>query len=250
MKISIITVCFNSEKSLEKTINSVISQDYKNIEYIIIDGGSKDNTLNIIEKYKEHITTIVSEKDRGIYDGINKGIQKATGDVISLIHSNDIFVDSNVISNIVNFFENNPGFEIILSDLAFKKNLDDNKITRYYSAKNFKPWMLKIGYSPPHLSAFFKIGVFKKVGLYATNFNIAGDFDYFVKCFLIHKLQFCYLEKCLVYMSTGGTSGKNIFSYLTSSKEINKSLKLNEIYSNIFLTLLRFPIKLIQFILR
>ena len=250
MKISIITVCFNSEKTLEKTINSVLSQNYKNIEYIIIDGGSEDSSLKIIDKYKDNITTIISEKDNGIYDGINKGIQRATGDVISLIHSNDMFVDENVISKIVNFFKSNSNFDIILADLAFKKKLEDKKITRYYSAKNFRPWMLRIGYSPPHLSAFFKTDVFKKVGLYKANFRIAGDFDFFVKCFLKHKIKFNYLEECLIFMSTGGKSGKNFLSYLISSKEINQSLKSNNIYSNIFITFLRFPFKLIQFILR
>ena len=250
MKVSIITISLNSEKTIEKTINSVISQDHKNIEYIIIDGGSKDNTLEIVNKYKSSITKIISEKDKGIYDGINKGIQIATGDIISLIHSNDIFVDTNVISKIANIFKNNTDFDIILANLAFKKNLDEERITRYYSAKNFKPWMLRIGFSPPHSSAFFKSEVFKQVGLYQTNFKIAGDFEYFVRCFLKYKLKFNYLDECLVYMSTGGTSGKNMLSYLISSKEINQSLKSNKIYSNIFFTLLRFPIKLIQFIFR
>ena len=250
MKVSIITVSLNSEKTIEKTINSVISQDHKNIEYIVIDGGSKDNTLKIVNKYKSSITKIISEKDKGIYDGINKGIQIATGDIISLIHSNDIFVDTNVISKIDNIFKNNTDFDIILANLAFKKNLDEERITRYYSAKNFKPWMLRIGFSPPHSSAFFKSEVFKQVGLYQANFKIAGDFEYFVRCFLKHKLKFNYFDECLVYMSTGGTSGKNMLSYLISSKEINQSLKSNKIYSNIFFTLLRFPIKLIQFIFR
>jgi len=250
MKVSVITVCLNSDKTIEKTINSVVSQDYENLEYIVIDGGSDDNTLNIINNYKENITSIVSEKDDGIYDGINKGIKKATGEIIFLIHANDIFVDKNVISKIVNFFKSKPDLDIVLADLAFKKNLNDKKIARYYSAKNFKPWMLRIGYSPPHLSAFFKSKVFKEVGLYETNFKIAGDFDYFVRCFLIHKLKFCYLEECLIFMSTGGTSGKNISSYLTSSKEINQSLNSNSIYSNIFLSFLRFPLKLTQFIFK
>ena len=121
MKVSIITVSLNSEKTIEKTINSVISQDHKNIEYIIIDGGSKDNTLEIVNKYKSSITKIISEKDKGIYDGINKGIQIATGDIISLIHSNDIFVDTNVISKIVNIFKSNTDFDIILANLALKR---------------------------------------------------------------------------------------------------------------------------------
>ena len=250
MKISIITVCYNSDKTIEKTINSVLDQDYKNIEYIVIDGGSQDNTLNIIDNYKSKISYKVSEKDGGIYDGINKGIKRATGDIICLIHANDIFANTNVISKVVSSFKKNPDFKIILADLAFKKDLNDEKILRYYSAKNFKPWMLKIGYSPPHLSAFFRNEVFRKVGLYQTHFKIAGDFDYFVKCFLKHKLRFNYLEECLIYMSTGGTSSKNIFSYWTSSKEINQSLKSNNIYSNIFFTFLRFPMKLIQFITR
>ena len=250
MKVSIITVSLNSEKTIEKTINSVVSQDHKNIEYIIVDGESKDNTLKIVNKYKSNITKIISEKDKGIYDGINKGIKIATGDIISLIHSNDIFVDSNVISKIDNIFKNNPDFDIVLANLAFKKNLNEERITRYYSAKNFKPWMLRIGFSPPHSSAFFRSEVFKKVGLYKTNFKIAGDFEYFVRCFLKYKIKFNYLDECLVYMSTGGTSGKNMISYLISSKEINQSLKFNKIYSNIFFTLLRFPIKIIQFFFR
>ncbi len=248
MKISIITVCFNSEKTIEKTVNSVVNQDYENIEYIIIDGGSNDNTLNIINKYKNKVAHIISEKDQGIYDGINKGIKKARGDIISLIHADDIFVDRHVISKVMHSFQKNLNSEILLADLAFKKNLNDEKITRFYSAKNFKPWMLRIGYSPPHLSAFFKNEVFKKVGLYQTHFKIAGDFDYFVKCFLKHKIKYHYLEECLVYMSTGGTSGKNFLSHLISSQEINQSLKSNKIYSNILFTFLRFPIKLIQFV--
>lgn len=250
MKISIITTCYNCKATIEKTINSVLSQDYLDIEYIIIDGGSKDGTLEIINKYKDKISRIVSEKDNGIYDGINKGMKISTGNIISLIHGNDIFKDNKIISKVVNFLKKNPSTEILLSDLAFKKNLSCDNITRYYSAKNFKSWMLRIGFSPPHLSAFFKRSVINRVGYYNANFKIAGDFDYFVRCFLKFKLNFKYYEECLIFMSTGGKSGKNLNSYLVSSREINYSLKSNNFYSNIFLTFLRFPIKIFQFILR
>ncbi len=247
MKVSVITVCLNCETTIEKTINSVISQNYNNLEYIIIDGGSEDNTLKIINKYKDRITKIVSEKDNGIYDGINKGIKFSSGDIISLLHGNDIFANSNAISKVANCFKENNEAEIILSDSAFKKSLNSKSITRYYSAKNFRPWMLRIGYSPPHLSTFFKTSTVKKVGFYIDKFKIAGDFDYFVKCFLIHKIKFKYLNECLIFMSSGGVSGKNLYSYMTSSKEINYSLKSNMFYSNILIVILRFPIKAIQF---
>ena len=248
MKISIITVCYNCEITIENTIKSVLSQNHTDIEYIVIDGGSSDNTLQIINKYKNKISKIISEEDNGIYDAINKGIKISTGEVISLIHGNDIFYDENSISKVVNFFSENKTTGILLADLAFKKNLLNKNISRYYSAKNFKPWMLRIGYSPPHLSAFFKISVIKKVGSYCTKFKIAGDFDYFVRCFLKNKISYKYLGECLVIMSTGGASGKNFQSYLISSNEINSSLKSNMLFSNIIITFLRFPIKIFQFI--
>ncbi len=247
MKVSVITVCYNCEKTIEKTIKSVLEQKYNDIEYIVIDGGSQDDTLEIIKKYESKITKFVSEKDKGIYDAINKGIKLSKGEVVSLLHGNDIFFDENVISKVAEFFIKNQKVEIMLSDLAFKNKFEQNYFTRYYSAKKFRPWMLRIGISPPHLSTFFKQSVFIKVGFYETKFKIAGDFDYFVRCFLIHKIKFKYFENCLVLMSTGGESGKNLKSYITSSKEINFSLKSNLYYSNIFITFLRFPIKLFQF---
>ncbi len=250
MKISVITVCFNCETTIENTLLSVINQNYKEIEYIVIDGGSKDKTLEKINKYKNKISKIISEKDYGIYDAINKGIKNSTGDIISLLHGNDIYFNQNVLFKVAEFFKKNKSTELLLSDLAFKRNFDQNKISRYYSAKNFKPWMLRIGLSPPHLSSFFKSSAINKVGLYKTNYKIAGDFDYFVRAFLEHKLKYQYVDDCLIFMSTGGTSGKNLDSYLISSKEINASLKANMLYSNILLTFLRFPIKLIQFILK
>ena len=250
LKVSIVTVCFNCENTIESTIISVLNQNYKNIEYIIIDGSSTDNTTKIINKYKDKIKVVISEKDNGIYNAINKGIKLATGDIISLIHGNDIFANYEVVREAVEHYKNEKKMDILIGDVAFKKNLSDKRIVRYYPSKTFKTWMLRIGYSPPHLSSFFSRRAIDFVGSYEENFVIAGDFDYFVRCFLVKKLKFKKINYCMVYMSTGGTSGKNFKSYFLSSKEINYSLKKNGIYSNIFLTYLRFPLKLLQIFYR
>lgn len=246
MKISVITICFNSAETIEQTIKSVIEQSYKNIEYIIIDGNSSDGTKEIIQKYRNRITKFISEKDNGIYDAINKGLKIAKGDIISLLHGNDIFSSPNSLLKIVEEFNSNENFDVIISDLAFKKNFKEKKIYRYYKAKNFKTWMLRIGYSPPHLSSFFKLKKIKEIGFYNSNYRIAGDFDFFVKSFLVNNLKFKIFNECLIYMSVGGLSGQNIKSYYISSKEINQSLKSNGYFSNILITFIRFPLKLIQ----
>ena len=246
MKISVITICFNSAETIEQTIKSVIEQSYKNIEYIIIDGNSSDGTKEIIQKYRNRITKFISEKDNGIYDAINKGLKIAKGDIISLLHGNDIFSSPNSLLKIVEEFNSNENFDVIISDLAFKKNFKEKKIYRYYKAKNFKTWMLRIGYSPPHLSSFFKLKKIKEIGFYNSNYRIAGDFDFFVKSFLVNNLKFKIFNECLIYMSVGGLSGQNIKSYYISSKEINQSLKSNGYFSNILITFIRFPLKLIE----
>lgn len=247
MKISVITVCYNCVDTIEKTINSVISQNYKELEYIVIDGNSNDGTLEILRKYSDKICKVISERDNGIYDAINKGLKIASGDIISLLHGNDIFVDNFCLKKIADEFNKDKKLDLVISDLAFKNNFGSKKITRYYKAKDFKPWMIRIGYSPPHLSSFFKLSVIKQLGFYNKNFKIAGDFDFFVKAFLIKKINYKIINECLVFMSTGGLSG-NLRSYFISSKEINNSLKLNGFYSNILITLIRFPLKMIQLI--
>ncbi len=250
MKISVITVCFNSKKTIENTIKSVISQSYSDIEYIVIDGGSTDGTVDLISKYKEKISIIKSEPDKGIYDAINKGIYLSSGKIISILHSNDIFCDKETLTRVHKFFKDHSNLQVLLSDIAYKKNFAEKRITRYYSSNFFKPWMLKFGFSPPHTSSFITKETYEKVGFYDTSFKIAGDFEFFVKCFLKERISYIISNQCSVIMSSGGLSGKNFNSYLISSLEINKALKKNNYYSNILLTFLRFPFKLIQFLIK
>ena len=240
MKISIITVCFNSAKTIEKTIQSVINQNYKNYEYIIIDGQSTDQTKEIIKKYQSKIDKFISESDEGIYDAINKGIKIADGKIISILHSNDIYFDSFVLEKVVNHFKNDNNLDIVIGDVNIKKDIISSKVQRFYSSKYFKPWMLKLGISPPHPGSFIKKSSYEKNGDYSLLYKIASDFDLYVRYILKEKLRYKITNECYVMMSSGGFSNSGIKSHIISTKEILRSLKKNNIYSNIFLVLLRF----------
>ena len=162
MKFSIITVSFNSEKTIERTINSVLSQNYSNIEYIIVDGDSKDSTIQIIEKYKNSIHQFISEKDEGIYDAINKGISMATGDIVGILNSDDIFSNQNIITEVVGIFLENPHLDSIIGNIAFING--NEKIVRVYNSKNWTPKKFLYGFMPPHPSFYCKRELFQKFG--------------------------------------------------------------------------------------
>ena len=249
MKISVITVCFNSEKTIEKTINSVISQNNQNYEYIIIDGFSSDKTNEIIGKYKKYIKFWISEKDSGIYDAINKGIKKSTGDIISILNSDDIYNDNNVLNYVSEKFNKDLDVDMLIGNTLIKdKNTD--KIIRNYTSTFFKPSYIKFGYSPPHPSTFIKKNLYDKFGLYNLNYEIASDFDLFVRFILKNKIKYKLINKPLVLMNSGGKSSKSLLSNYQSSKEILNSLISNNIYSNWLFVLFRFPLKLIQYFIK
>tara|TARA_B100000795_G_C22751166_1_gene419494 strand:- start:276 stop:1025 length:750 start_codon:yes stop_codon:yes gene_type:complete len=249
MKLTIITVCFNSEKTIENTIKSVIAQNNLNYEYIIIDGGSTDSTKIIINKYIKYISFFSSEKDEGIYDAINKGIIKSTGDVIAILHSDDIFYGTKTTESVINHFKSISDLDCLIGNTVIT-NSNSGKIIRKYSGNFFKKWMLYIGFSPPHPSTFIKKNIYDKLGLYNNSYKIAGDFDFYIRLFLKAKITFKLVNESYVLMQSGGKSSNSIKSNFISSKEIIKSLRGNNLYSNWFLILLRFPIKLIQFIIK
>tara|TARA_B110000003_G_C16518643_1_gene484084 strand:+ start:208 stop:957 length:750 start_codon:yes stop_codon:yes gene_type:complete len=247
MKVSIITVCYNSQKTIENTIKSVLSQNYKNYEYIIIDGRSTDNTIEIIKKYKKKIQIFRSEKDKGIYDAINKGIKLATGSVISILHSDDIFYNKFTTQKVMSHFKSNSKINCLIGNTIITDNNLKKKL-RSYKANFFKKWMLYFGFSPPHPSTFFRDKIYKKYGLYKNEYIIAGDFEFFVRIFLKKKILFKIIDENFVLMKSGGKSSNSIKSNLISSQEIIKSFKDNKLYTNWFLIILRIPLKLIQYI--
>jgi glycosyltransferase involved in cell wall biosynthesis len=246
LKISIITVCYNSEKTIRDTIESVLSQSYLEIEYIIIDGKSTDNTMDIISEYQNKIAKIISAPDQGIYDAMNKGIRLATGDVIGILNSDDFFVSPGVITNVVNSFKSEPNSSLVFGDVILVEPLNTLKITRYYSSKRFSPWKLRFGWMPPHPASFFKRSAYEQVGNYSLDYKIASDYEMFVRMLMVHKISYSRINKVLVRMRAGGLSTSGVKSSFLLNSEIVKACKRNGIYTNIFFVLLKIPFKVLE----
>jgi len=247
MKFSIITVCLNSEKTILYTLNSILNQTYKNIEHIIIDGGSTDKTVEIIKNYPFKNKIFFSTNSKGIYNAINEGVKKATGEYISVLHSDDIYQNNSILEQVSKIIKKKKEYKIFLGNVVYFRN-EIFKISRYYSAFDFKIEDLKYGIIPPHTGSFISKNIYREFGYYKTNYFIASDFDFFLRILLIHKVKFFKINKIIVRMKAGGISGKNFFSYLISSKEILRSFNENNIVSNIFNIFSRLLLKSLQFV--
>lgn len=223
MKISLITVCYNSEKTIEDTIKSVLKQTYKNYEYIIIDGKSKDNTLNIIKLYEKKFDNklkYISESDKGLYDAMNKGIKIATGDIIGILNSDDILYDENVFQKIIDNIDNYDG---VYSNLVLMNN-DFTKVTRNFKSKEAA---LKKGWHPPHPTLYLKKEIYNKYGNYNLDYKIAADLDFMYRI-LNNKVRLKYVDTCFVKMRTGGASTNGLKGYYKNFKESYRVLKANK----------------------
>jgi glycosyltransferase involved in cell wall biosynthesis len=245
MKISIITVCYNTEATIEETIKSVVAQTYKNIEYIIIDGNSKDATVSILNKHEALITNWISEPDKGLYDAMNKGIKMATGDFVGILNSDDTFNSNTVVEEIVDFHKQN-NIEASVGNIIQHK--ESGKIVRLYSSKSWNPEKLKIGFMPPHPSIFFKRELFKKYGNYVLGFKIGADYELITRFFLKNKIIWKYSGITTTSMLVGGLSSSGAQSYKLITKEIQKALTMNGIPFSPFKIKMRFFWKIIGFL--
>ena len=205
MKVSIVTVCYNRVNTLSETIESVLRQDYVDIEFIVIDGASNDGTLDVIKGYNEKINIVVSEPDSGMYEAINKGIRLASGEIIGLIHSDDFLYDSHVISEIVKKFEETNA-DFIYGDGVFVDPDNTNMIIRNWISGNYHRWKVKIGWLPLHPTCYIRRDVIMRLGLYDENFKIAADTDLLVRYLYDNKLKVGYLRRRIVRMRMGGLS--------------------------------------------
>ena len=248
MKISIITVTYNSAATLQDTIESVLMQDYKDIEYWIIDGASTDNTVDIIRSYESRYKgTIhyVSEPDKGIYDAMNKGIKMCTGDIVGILNSDDYYTSTDILRTIAEAFADKKT-DAIYGDIHFIKD-DPNKIIRYYSSALFRPFWLRFGFMPAHPSFYVRRHVYEKYGGYALDYKIAADYDMMVKLFYKNKITYKYIKKDFVTMRTGGVSTKNIKHRLLTTKEDIKACRKYGMYTNALFISMKYLYKIFEF---
>jgi len=207
MKVSIITTVFNRSETIRFTIESVLSQDYSDIEYIVIDGASTDGSMAIIEEYKDRLSHIVSEPDGGMYEAINKGLRLATGDVVGLLHSDDLFYDNNVISKIVAAFEQS-GCDLVYGNGYFETRAAENKIVRTWISGPYDYSRLSRGWLPLHTTVYLRRELILRNGLYEEDYRIASDTAFLLRYLYIHKVKSYYLDAFVVRMRIGGISTK------------------------------------------
>ena len=236
MKVSIITVSYNSAKTIEETIHSVLNQGYKNIEYIVIDGASSDNTVEIINRYKADIAHVVSEPDKGIYDAMNKGIKIATGNLIGILNSDDVYENSSVISNIINTLEGN---DAVYADLVYVQQNNLNRIKRVWKSGKYKVNSFLYGWMPPHPTFFVKKECYTKYGLYNTNLNSAADYELMLRFIHKNKITVGYYDNVIVKMRLGGVSNATIKNRFKANREDKLAWKINNLKPKSFTFLLK-----------
>jgi glycosyltransferase involved in cell wall biosynthesis len=236
MNISIITVSFNSCTTIKDTFHSVLNQTYKNIEYIVIDGNSKDNTVSIIKEYEplfEGRMKWLSEPDNGLYDAMNKGIRMAKGDIIGIINSDDLFCDNDAIKIVVDEFLNKKEINAVYADLYYVSQDNTDKIIRKWKSGVQKSF--KTGWHPAHPTLYIKREIYEKFGYFDLSFKLAADFELMLRYFDKFKIKASYLQRSFVKMRLGGTTNKSIKNILKQNIECIRAFKKNEIKVNAFI---------------
>lgn len=250
MKISIITATFNSGRTIRDTIESVLRQTYTDFEYIIKDGGSKDDTLAIVKEYAPKFgdkIKAISEPDQGIYDAMNKGIQMATGDVIGILNSDDFYTSDDALQVIADTFAKED-IDATYGDIHFVNDDDLSKCVRYYSSAIFRRSFVRFGLMPAHPSFYCKKAVYENYGSFDTSYKVAADFENLLRIIYVGNIKTKYIPKDFVTMRTGGASTAGLSSRTQIMKDHLRALKANGIYSNVFLLSLRYVYKVYELV--
>lgn len=248
MKVSIITATYNSEKTIGDTIESVLNQSYSDIEYIVIDGASKDGTIDIVKSMEPQFAGRlhwISEPDNGIYDAMNKGISMASGDVIGILNSDDFYTSSEVVKKIVKELEE-PAIDAVYGDIHFVKEPQLNKCVRYYSSKAFCRWKMRLGFMPAHPSFYCRREIYERYGTFDCSFKIAADFENLLRLIFVHRINTKYIPLDCVTMRAGGASTAGWASHKQILKDHLRAYKKNGVYSNVMFESLRYGYKIIE----
>lgn len=248
-KVSIITVCFNSATTIRDTIESVLRQDYSLIEYIIVDGKSSDSTMEIVDGYRDKIATVISEPDRGIYDAMNKGILRATGDIVGFLNSDDFYIDAHVVSELVAAMRR-ASSDAVFADLVYVDRRNAKHVTRYYDSSGWTPRKFRFGWMPAHPTFFVRQEWYARHGLFSLEYKIASDFEMLVRLLYKGKATYAYVSRPVVAMRSGGTSTRNLRQRLALNREIVRACRVNGIWTTLLLVLLKTPAKILEILVR
>lgn len=246
MKISVVTVCYNSATTIGGTLRSVREQTYGNIEHIIIDGGSKDKTLEVIATEGPHVAKLVSEKDNGIYDAMNKGTQLATGDVVAFLNADDFYKDPEVLAQVAKVMQAEQ-LDALYGDVEFFRPGKQDAVARRYNSGRFTARRLGWGWMPAHPALFVRRALFERYGMFRTDYRIAGDFEFIARVFKHPELRHRHLPKSLVCMQMGGISTSGWRATLQLNREMMRACRANSIPTNWFKMLVRYPLKALEF---
>ena len=247
MKVSIITATYNSAKTIVDTILSVNKQDYDDIEHIIIDGGSKDNTLELIKSTPNRVTKIVSESDKGIYDAMNKGIALATGDIIGILNSDDFYISTDVITSVVKEVLQG-GYDAVYGDLEYVDEEDTDKVVRYWKSKYYKAGLFKKGWHPAHPTFFVKKEVYNKYGNFNLKYKIGADYEIMLRFIEKNRIKVAYIPETLVKMRVGGASNQSIKNIIKANIECYNAWKDNGLSILPFVFILKPLSKTLQYL--
>ena len=245
--VSIITPVLDRKNTIDSAIKSVLGQTYRNIEYLIVDGGSTDGTIEVINKYREKISKFISEKDKGVYDGMNKGIRMASGEIIGILNSDDVYASDNVIEEVVKAMEESNA-DCCWGDLVYVDAKDTNKIIRYWKSSEYEPGKFKKGWMPPHPTFFVRRWVYEKYGRFNLDFPISADYELMLRFLEKYKIRSCYIPQVMVKMRVGGQSNKSIINIIKANIECYKAWKINGLEVDFFRIFLKPLSKIRQYL--
>jgi len=245
MKISVITVCYNSARTLERTLQSVAEQDWSDVEHIVIDGGSSDGSAKILETFRSRLAHVVSEPDHGIYDAMNKGLACAQGEIVCFLNSDDYYVNPQVLSAVAAKMQAQD-LDAFMGDVGFFHERFPQRLVRRYRSDRFTPERLAWGWIPAHPALFLRKRIIQRVGRFKIDYRIAGDFEFIVRAFHGHALRYEHVPEVLVHMQTGGASTGGWRSKLLLNREVLRACRENGLQTNMLKILSKYPAKLLE----